>query len=122
MHAVLIVDDDNAFRTVLRTLFEEGGGFDACVEAATASEALDKTNQLMLNLAVVAFSIPDMNGLQLARQLKAREPALPIFMLTADNDVNIEKQALAFGITAVFAKLDDLATLVANARAVCGLE
>ena len=121
MLAVLVVDDDNAFRTVLRTLFEEGGGFDACLEAATASEALDKTNQFTLNLAVVAFSIPDMDGFQLARQLKEREPALPIFMLTADNDVDIEKQALAFGITAVFAKLDDLTTLVANARAVCGL-
>jgi hypothetical protein len=36
--------------------------------------------------------------------------------------VNIEKEALAFGITAVFSKLDDLTTLIANARAVCGLE
>jgi CheY-like chemotaxis protein len=36
-----------------------------------------------------------MNGLQLARELKARGPALPIFMLTADYDVDIEKQAFA---------------------------
>jgi CheY-like chemotaxis protein len=112
MLAVLIVDDDRAFRTILRTLFEETNAF----------EALNKTKQLTPDLAVVAFSIPDMNGLQLAHQLKAREPALPIFMLTADYDVNIEKEALAFGITAVFSKLDDLTTLIANARAVCGLE
>jgi DNA-binding NarL/FixJ family response regulator len=122
MLAVLIVDDDHAFRTVLRTLFEEDSGFDNCLEAANASEALFKANQSSLNLAVVDFSMPEMNGLQLARQLKAREPALPIFMLTADYDVNIEKEALAFGITAVFSKLDDLTTLIANARAVCGLE
>ena len=122
MLAVLIVDDDRAFRTVLRTLFEESSGFDNCVEAANASEALDKSKQLSPNLAVVDFSMPEMNGLQLARQLKAREPALPIFMLTADYDVNIEREALAFGITAVFSKLDDLTTLIANARAVCGLE
>jgi len=122
MLAVLIVDDDRAFRTILRTLFEEGSGFDNCVEATNAFEALNKTKQLTPDLAVVAFSIPDMNGLQLAHQLKAREPALPIFMLTADYDVNIEKEALAFGITAVFSKLDDLTTLIANARAVCGLE
>jgi DNA-binding NarL/FixJ family response regulator len=122
MLAVLIVDDDHAFRTVLRTLFEEGSGFDNCVEAANASEALDKTKQLSPNLAVVNFSMPEMNGFQLARQLKAREPALAIFMLTADYDVDIEKEALAFGITAVFSKLDDLTTLIANARVVCGLE
>jgi CheY-like chemotaxis protein len=122
MLAVLIVDDDRAFRTILRTLFEEGSGFDNCVEAANAFEALDKSRQLTPSLAIVDFSIPEMNGLQLARQLKAREPALPIFMLTADYDVNIEKEALAFGITAVFSKLDDLTTLIPNARAVCGLE
>ena len=122
MLAVLIVDDDHAFRTALRTLFEEGSGFDNCMEAANASEALDKTKQLSPNLAVVDFSMPEMNGLQLARELKAREPALPIFVLTADYDVDIEKEALALGITAVFSKLGDLKTLVANARVVCGLE
>jgi len=119
---VLIVDDDHAFRTVLRTLFENGSGFDNCVEAADVSEALDKTKQLSPSLAVVDFSILKMNGSQLVRQLKAREPTLPIFILTADNDVDIEKEALAFGITAVFSKLDDLTTLIANARVVCGLE
>lgn len=122
MLAVLIVDDDYVFRTLLRTLFEEGSGFDNCVEAANASEALDKTQQITPNLAVVDFSMPEMSGLQLARQLKAREPALPIFMLTADYDMDIEKEALAFGVTAVFSKLDDLTTLIANARVVCGLE
>jgi DNA-binding NarL/FixJ family response regulator len=66
--------------------------------------------------------MPEMNGLQLARELKARVPELPIFMLTADYDVDIEREALAIGITAVFSKLDDLTTLIANARVVCGLE
>jgi DNA-binding NarL/FixJ family response regulator len=66
--------------------------------------------------------MPEMNGLQLARELKTIAPELPIFMLTAGNDTAIEKQALSCGIIAVFSKLDDLATLVANARAVCGIE
>jgi len=122
MPAVLIVDDDNAFRIVLRGLFEGGRGFDKCVEAANALEALDKTKHFAPNLAVVDFTIFEMNGLQLARQLKAQEPALPIFVLTADYDMDIEKKALAFGITAVFSKLDDLTTLIANARVACGLE
>jgi DNA-binding NarL/FixJ family response regulator len=119
---VLIVDDDHAFRTVLRTLFEKASGFDNCVEAANAFEALDKTKHLSPSLAVVDFSILKMNGSQLVRQLKAREPTLPIFILTADNDVDTEKEALAFGTTAVFSKLDDLTSLIANARVVCGLE
>jgi len=122
MLVVLIVCNDRALRTVLRTLFEEDSGFDKCVEAVNASAALAKTKRLSPSLAVVDCSMPGMNGLRLARQLKARKPALPIFMVTADYNVDTEKEALAFGITSVFSKRDDLTTLLANARAVCGLE
>lgn len=121
MPVVLIVDDDNAFRGVIRTLFESVSGFDACVVAENGVEALAKAKLVSPNLAVVDFSMPEMNGLQLARELKAIAPKLPIFLLTADCDADTEKEALANGITAVFSKLDDLATLVDNARAVCGL-
>jgi DNA-binding NarL/FixJ family response regulator len=121
MPAELIVDDDHAFQTVLRTLFEEGGGFDNCVEARIASEAPVKSKQLLPNSAVVDFSMPEMNGLQLARELRAREPGLTVFTLTADYHVDIRNEALAFGITCVLAKLDDLTTLIANARVACAV-
>jgi DNA-binding NarL/FixJ family response regulator len=119
---VLIVDDDDAFRKVLYALFDNDSGFAACVEARNGVEAMAKTKQLSPNLAILDFSMPEMKGLELARSLKAIAPELPIFLLTADYDADIEKEALSCGITAVFSKLDDLATLVANARAVCGIE
>jgi DNA-binding NarL/FixJ family response regulator len=119
---LLIVDDDDAFRKHLRTLFEHGGGFDAFVEAGNGVEALVKTERLLPNLAVLDFSSADACGLQLAQKLKSIAPELPIFMLTPNYSVKVEKEALSCGITAVFSKLDDLATLVANARAVCGVE
>jgi CheY-like chemotaxis protein len=122
MAAVLIVDDDNAFRSVISTLFESDGGFDACVAAGNGAEALDRVKEVSPNLAVVDLSIPGMNGLQLAQELRAIAPKLPIFLLTADCDAHTEKEALAIGVTAVFSKFDDLATLVDNARAACGLE
>jgi len=121
MSTVLIVDDDAAIRKVLRTLFDRGSGFKACAEAADGAEAIAKAKKLLSNLVILDFSIPGMNGLQLARSLKAITPQFPIFMLTADYTVRLEREALLSGITAVFSKLDDLATVVANARAVCGL-
>ena len=57
--------------------------------------------------------------LQIARELKEIAPELPIFLLTPDNYLDIEKEALSCGITAVFSK-QDMATLLANARSVCG--
>jgi DNA-binding NarL/FixJ family response regulator len=122
MPTVLIVDDDKAFREKLRTLFELGSGFEAFVEAKKGVEAQKKTKRLLPSLVILNFSLPDMSGLDLAQELKAITPELPIFMLATDYSVKVEKNALACGITAVFSKLDDLETLIANARAVCGIE
>jgi DNA-binding NarL/FixJ family response regulator len=119
---VLIVYDDHRFRKVLHGLFDSSSGFDACVEARNGVEAIAMTERLSPNLAILDFSMPEMSGLQLARNLKAILPELTIFMLTAEYDSEIEKEALSRGITAVFSKLDDLAALVANARAACGIK
>jgi DNA-binding NarL/FixJ family response regulator len=119
---VLLVDDDDAFRKVLHTLFDNRSGFDVCVEARNGVEAIDKAKSLSPSLAILDFSMPEMNGLQLARALQEITPELPIFILTADYDADFEEEALSCGITAVFSKLDDLGTLVANARAVCGID
>jgi DNA-binding NarL/FixJ family response regulator len=122
MPTVLIVDDDKAFRKKLRTLFDHGSGFEACLEAKKGVEAQKKTKRLSPGLVILNFSLPDMSGLELALKLRAIAPGLPLFMLTTHYSVKVEKKALSYGITAVFSKLDDLPTLVANARAVCGIE
>ena len=122
MPTILIVDSDDVMRKVLHRIVNHDSGFDACVEAGNGEEAIAKTEQFLPDLAVLEYLLPEMNGLQLARKLKIIAPALPIFLLTADKDVAVEKEALSCGITAVFSKFDDLATLRANARAVCGIE
>jgi len=122
MSVVLIVDDDSAHRAEIRTLFESGSGFEACLAAENGVEPIAKAKQVPPNLAVLDFSMPEMNGLQLAQELRAIAPKLPIFLLTANGDAAAKKQALASGAAAVFSKREDLTTLVDNARAVCGLE
>jgi two-component system response regulator EvgA len=122
LRTVLIVGDDNTLRKELRTLFVNGSGFDACVEAQNGVEALDKAKSLSPNLVVLDLLLPDMSGLELAEKLKANVLGLPIFMLTKDYSVKIEKTALSCGVSAVFSKLADLRPLVANARAVCGIK
>jgi len=122
MPTVLIVDDDNAFREQVRKVFDQGSGFDTCIEVRNGAEALAEARRRSPNMVILDFSLPDMSGLQLAEELKAITPELPVFLLTTDYSVKLEKKALSCGITAVFSKLDDLATLLANARATCGIE
>jgi DNA-binding NarL/FixJ family response regulator len=122
MPMVLIVNSDDAVRKALHTVFNHGSGFDACVDVGDSVEAIAKTKELSPSLAVLDNAMPEMNGLQLARRLKTIAPELHIFMLTAGYDAVLEKEALSCGITAVFSRRDDFATLVANARAVCGIK
>jgi DNA-binding NarL/FixJ family response regulator len=119
---VFIVANDSSFQKGLRTLLEQGGGFDFCIEARSGSEAIEKVRHLLPNLVILDFSLPDMNGLQLAQEIRKMMPRMPIFMLTGDRDLHAEKDALSSGINAVFSKVEDLEALVENAREVCGIE
>jgi two-component system, response regulator YesN len=106
---------------MLRALLEQDGGFDFCIEARSGVEAIEKSTYLLPKLAILDFSLPGiMSGLQLALELRKIMPRLPIFMLTADSNLQAEKELLSCGINAVFSKVEDLESLVANARAVCG--
>jgi len=122
MPTVLIVEEDIVFRKQLLDVFDHGNGFDAFVEAGNGVEALDKAKCLSPSLAILDLSLPDLGAIQLAQELLEIRPGLRIFMLTADYSMKMEKSALSCGITAVFSKLHDLATVVANARAVCGID
>ena len=122
MPTVLIVVDDDVVRKILLTIFNLDSGFEARVEVANSVEAIVKVKQLLPNLAILGSSMREMNGLQLARRIKSIAPELPIFMLTTGHDAAIEKEALSCGVNALFSRFDDLATLVANARLVCGIE
>ena len=116
---VLIIEDDIAVRRALHSLFGCGTGFDACVDTGSGADAMTEAKQRSPGLAILGFPVVQTNGLLLVRDLKALAPNLPIFMLTPDYNFDTEKEALSFGVTAVFGKPDDLATLVENARAVC---
>src|SRR6266849_6465309 len=58
---VLIVGNEDSLRAVLRTLFEECGGFDFCLEATSGSEAIDRARHLLPHLVILDSSLPEMN-------------------------------------------------------------
>ena len=113
------MDQDDSFRTTLRALLKQDASFDVFVEAASASEAIDRARHFVPILAILDSSLPGMNGLELAQELRKILHGLLIFLLIADHDLRLEKEALSCGIDAVFSKIGDLEALVANAAAVC---
>jgi signal transduction histidine kinase/CheY-like chemotaxis protein len=83
---ILVVDDDPAVRAVTAQMCADLGF--AVVEAGGGAEALARWDG-RATLAVIDYAMPGMNGGELARQLRARKPTLPILLVTgfADSDV-----------------------------------
>ena len=84
-HAVLVVDDDEAFaRTVADSLSDRD--IDA-VAVSDPREALSLARQRPFAAAVVDLIMPEMDGLELARELHKASPATEVVMLTGHADL-----------------------------------
>jgi two-component system OmpR family response regulator len=88
---ILLIDDDQTTATVLRNMFEIQG---YAVETATrGSAALARIAAGGISLVLLDLTLPDMDGLTLCRQLRARDseqanPSYwPIIVLTSAGDV-----------------------------------
>src|SRR5713101_7284608 len=74
---ILIVDDNAYIRPALCGLFKRESDFEVCGEAENGKEAIAKALELHPNLIVLDLSMPVMNGLDAARELKRLMPTVP---------------------------------------------
>jgi|SRR6266481_2050424 len=110
---VLIIDDHEGVRRVLRTSFEAAGF--TCGEAENGAEGIIRADQLRPDLIVLDLSMPVMNGLQAAPLLKEKLPQTPIIMFTMHATDQLVQIAIGMGITAVVSKEEPVAHLISKA-------
>ena len=113
---ILIVDDNAYIRRGLCELFQRGSDFKVCGEAENGKEAIAKALELHPDLIVLDLSMPVMNGLDAARELKRLMPTVPLIMYSAFGDVFGEQQARLIGISELVSKSLPAAILVNKAR------
>ncbi len=96
---ILLVDDEGIVRETLAEMLEEEG-FEV-VTASNADEALLKFRKYQCDVIFTDLSMPGMNGIQLARQLKKSVPNIPVFIITGWNQLDkqlIESNRFVDGI------------------------
>ncbi len=83
---VFLLDDHEIVREGLRALLESQGDFEVVGEAATAAEALARIPPLQPDVAVLDVRLPDGDGVQVCREVRADAPEIKCLMLTSFAD------------------------------------
>jgi RNA polymerase sigma factor (sigma-70 family) len=83
---VLIVDDHAILRDGIRSLLEIQPEIRVVGEAANGREALEKARLLLPDVVLMDVAMPEMNGLEATRQIKALNPQIQILILTQHDD------------------------------------
>jgi DNA-binding NarL/FixJ family response regulator len=79
---ILLVDDSELIRLATRHFLESQPGFVVCGQAVDGIDALEKAKHLNPDLIILDIAMPRMNGLQTARELRARMYRVPIILFT----------------------------------------
>src|SRR5213596_2517137 len=80
---ILLVDDEQSIQTLLSYPLRKDGY--EVVRAADGREALDRFSEQRFDLVVLDLMLPQLDGLEVCRRLRARSP-VPIIMLTAKSE------------------------------------
>ena len=81
---ILLVDDHELVRRGIAELLGAEADLEIVGEAATVAEALNRAAQVEADVAVLDVRMPDGDGIQLCRELRARRPELRCLVLTSD--------------------------------------
>ena len=93
--AILVVDDDTAHRTMLRTLI--GGWGYEIEEADDGSTAIEKVRQRPFDLILMDIRMLKVGGLEALDRIKGINPAIPIIIMTAYSSIETAVGALKSG-------------------------
>ncbi|MEE9122374.1 MAG: sigma-54 dependent transcriptional regulator [Syntrophobacteria bacterium] len=93
--SILVVDDDRAHRTMLRTLL--GGWGYAVQEADDGARAIEKVHEKSYDLILMDVRMVEVSGLEALSEIRNFNPAIPIIIMTAYSSVETAVEALKKG-------------------------
>lgn len=106
MIRILIVDDNPAVRRYLRAILEQQDSWQVSGEARSGAEALQSVLHATPDLVVLDYQMPDLNGVDVARQISELFPKLPILMVTLHLSKQLADAAREAGVRGACAKQD----------------
>ncbi|HEV2448540.1 MAG TPA: response regulator transcription factor [Candidatus Sulfopaludibacter sp.] len=115
---ILLADDHAVMRTGLRLVLERQPDFQVVAEASDGREAVALTQQHHPEVVVMDVTMPNLNGIEAARQISAAMPQTSVVMLSMHSDEAYVLRALKAGARGYLLKESAESDLIAAIRAV----
>jgi DNA-binding NarL/FixJ family response regulator len=117
MLRILIADDHEVARRGIRAMLESHPGWEVCGEAKDGREAVEFTSRVNPDLILLDIGMPNLNGLEAARQILAMSPDIAILILTMHDSDQVVREVLRAGARGFLLKSDAGRDLVAAVEA-----
>src|SRR6202023_2444582 len=117
MLRILIADDHEVARTGIRALLESHSGWEVCAEARDGREAVEVACKFKPDVLLLDIGMPNLNGLDAARQILAMMPDARILILTVHDSEQVVREVLAVGARGFLLKSDAGRDLIAAVEA-----
>jgi len=101
---ILLVDDYALFRSGVAGLLGDQPDFELVGEADTGRKAVEKTRELMPDVVLMDVCVPNWDGIETTRRLKAEFPYVNIIVLTIGEDEKVLFEAVKAGAQGCFLK------------------
>ncbi|MCX5703587.1 MAG: response regulator [Candidatus Omnitrophica bacterium] len=109
---VLVIDDEPIILETFKAIFNNHF---RVLTALTGRQALEIINKTSIDLIFLDINIPDMNGIEILRGMKESNKNIPVIMVTASENADIQLQAKRLGIQGYISKPFDMDKIIALA-------
>ena len=115
---VLVVDDTDHVRKMLAEMLELDG-FVVVGQAGSGVEAVNLSGSTDPDVIVMDYKMPEMDGLEAAKNIRGSRPNQAIVLYTAYLDSDLERQAKEAGVAMCVGKIEGLNQLERHITELC---
>ncbi len=108
---VMIADDHSLIREGLKQLLEFDGSIEVVAEASNGIECLEKLKSFQPDVLLLDINMPDKNGIEVLREMKAENFPVKVLILTVHNELEYLMNAVDIGVDGYILKDSELAEL-----------
>jgi len=116
---ILLVDDEIDFLQLLKTRLEVNGY--NVVTAMDGKEALEKFKQEKPDALILDVMMPEINGLEVLREIRKEDQKIPVFIITAFSNEERFKSASQFNASGFIMKTNDMQAEIDNINTALGI-